>query len=308
MSTRSDDDRGPVVAAGHRDGVDIPWVEGRAANLANWEERVAIHERAYGLERYRRDRAHLSRVVRDDLDSMAPFLGSDGLGGQRVCHLQCHIGTDTLSLARAGAAVVGVDFSPAALASARSLAEQLGLAAQWVRSDVLDAAEAVLAEVGRADFDLVYTSIGTICWLGDLHRWAQQIAALLRPGGLFYIRDGHPSLLSLDETDPGLRIRYRYFGDGTAQQWDDEHTYAGDEKVTATRTYEWPHPLSEVVTALIDAGLTIRALREGQVLPWRFSPAMEEVDGGWAYPADRRDLVPCTFTIIASAPDTATTV
>lgn len=271
--------------------VQIGWEEARGANLSNWEDRVAIHERAYGLEAFD-DPAHVSCVVRDDLAAMAEHLPA--VAGLDVCHLQCHIGTDTVSLARAGARVTGVDFSPRALASAARLAERLGIPATWVSSDVLEARAAV-----SGHFDLVYTSIGAICWLEDLRRWAEQVAALLRPGGTFYIRDGHPLLYAIDEAAPELLVRYRYFGDGSAQTWDDAGTYAGDGSVEHTRTYEWPHPISEVVNALIGAGLELLRLDEGTVLPWRFSPRMVEADGGWAWPGEERLRVPCTFTVIA---------
>jgi SAM-dependent methyltransferase len=282
------------------DGADVPidWASGRATNLTNWEERVPIHERGYGLARYRQDPGYLSSVVRTDLAALASLLPDGGVSGLDVCHLQCHIGTDTVSLARAGARVTGVDFSPAALASAARLAEGLGLAVTWVEADVLEARAAV-----QGDFDLVYTSIGTICWLEDLDRWAAQIAGLLRPGGTFYIRDSHPVLLTIDPDADELVQRDRYFANGLAQQWDSEYTYAGDEKLTATRTYEWPHPLSEVVNALIGAGLQLLRLDEDWRLPWKFSPRMVEVgDGDWAWPEGERDRSPATFTVVARKP------
>ncbi|MDN3310688.1 class I SAM-dependent methyltransferase [Microbacterium oryzae] len=271
--------------------VAIGWSEARDANLANWEDRVPLHEEAYGLDAYD-DPAHLSDVVRHDLAALEPFASS--VAGLDVCHLQCHIGTDTVSLARAGARVTGVDFSPAALVAAARLARRAGVEATWVESDALEARAAVVG-----DFDLVYTSIGAICWLADLDRWASQVAALLRDGGLFYIRDGHPMLYALDEDASGLQLRYPYLSDGTAVSWDDASTYAGDGTVAHTRTYEWPHPLSEIVNALIGAGLRILRLDEGTLLPWRFSERMVPVDGGWAWPAEERRIVPCTFTVVA---------
>jgi SAM-dependent methyltransferase len=273
--------------------VDIDWDGARAANLANWDDRVSIHEEAYGLEKYD-DPDHLSDVVRDDLPVLERFLPSGSLVGLDLCHLQCHIGTDTVSLARAGATVTGVDFSRPALAVAARLADRLGVPATWVATDVLAARSAV-----TGDFDVVYTSIGTICWLADLDTWARQVADLLRSGGTFYIRDGHPMLYALDETAPGFVVRYRSLGNGRAQTWDEETTYAGTGTVTHTRTFEWPHPLSEVVNALIGAGLRILGMDEGRTLPWRFSDRMVEVPGGYAWPEGERDLVPCTFTIVA---------
>jgi SAM-dependent methyltransferase len=177
---------------------------------------------------------------------------------------------------------------------AAALAERVQVDATWVETDVLNARSAV-----TGDFDVVYTSIGTICWLQDLDRWAAQIVALLRPGGTFFIRDGHPALLSLDETAELLTTRYSYFGHGRAQQWDDESTYAGDGTVAHSRTYEWPHPLSEILGALLRAGLHIVHFDEGRTLPWQFSPRMVEVPRGYAWPDAERDLIPCTYTIVA---------
>ena len=277
------------------DRVGVDWPSARAANQANWDDRVPLHEQAYGLDRFA-DPDHRSDVVAEDLPVLAPFLPGGSLRGLDVCHLQCHIGTDTVSLAREGARLTGVDFSAPALATAARLAERLGVAVRWVETDVLDARAAV-----AGDFDVVYTSIGTICWLADLERWAAQVAALLRPGGVFYLRDGHPALYALDEDAPGLTVRYRYFGDGTAQQWDDAGTYVGEGTVTHTRTYEWPHPLSEVVNALLQAGLRLRRLDEGRTLPWPFSPRMVPGPvGGWRWPGEDADRVPVTFTVVAT--------
>ena len=277
------------------DHVDVDWDRARDTNRANWDDRVPIHEGAYGLDAFA-DPAHRSDVVRQDLPVLTPWLPGGSLAGLDLCHLQCHIGTDTVSLAREGARLTGVDFSAAALASAAGLAGRLGLDVTWVESDVLDARAAV-----TGDFDVVYTSIGTICWLPDLDRWAAQVAALLRPGGVFFIRDGHPALYALDEDADELVTRYRYFPDGTAQQWDDASTYAGDGTVTNTRTYEWSHPLSEIVNALLGAGLRLRRLDEGRTLPWRFSRRMEEDgNGSWVWPAADRDRLPTTYTIVAT--------
>ncbi|MFF5790661.1 class I SAM-dependent methyltransferase [Paeniglutamicibacter sp. NPDC012692] len=276
--------------------VSVDWESARASNRDNWEDRVPLHEAAYAISDLD-DPDHLTGVIRTDIAALAPFLRDGTVSGLDVCHLQCHIGTDTLSLARAGARVTGVDFSPSALESAAGLADRLGLEVKWVETDVLDARAAV-----DGDFDLVYTSIGTITWLPDLDRWAAQVAGLLRAGGTFYMRDGHPSLYAIDEHADGLQLRYPYFGNGQAQVWDDESTYAGDGKVAHPRTFQWAHSLSEILNSLIGAGLQILRLDEGTTLPWKFSPRMVEVPDGFAWPEAERDLVPCTYTIIARKP------
>lgn len=297
MTLPNEEHIAPVVV----DGVEVTWEEAKAANLANWEDRVPLHLEAYAIGALRDDPGHMSSVVRDDLPVILAALGEPDLSGLSLCHLQCHIGTDTVSLARAGARVTGVDFSPSALEAAASLASELGIDATWVLTDVLDARAAVTKAVGsEASYDVVYTSIGTIGWLSDMELWAQQVSALLKPGGLFYIRDGHPALYSLDDTRFPPVPTYRYFADGKAMQIDEIGTYAGDGVVEHQRTFEYPHPISDVVNALIGQGLEILRLDEGRTLPWQFSEAMIDTgDGNYVFPAPYDAIVPCTFAVVA---------
>lgn len=240
--------------------VAVTWEDARAANQAIWDERAPQHEVSYGAAAFAADPTQ--NWVTTDLEAMAPFLPHGSVEGLDVIHLQCHIGTDTLSLARAGARVTGLDFSAESLAVARKLTEAAGLEAEWVQSDALEAASAV-----DKDFDVVFTGIGALIWLNDLERWARQVAALLRPGGIFYIRDGHPMLYAMDESGLPLRLRYRYFANGTAQTWDDSGSYMEGVTTTRTRTYEWPHSMSEIISALLAAGLRLDLFREDKTLP-----------------------------------------
>jgi SAM-dependent methyltransferase len=269
--------------------------EALAANLENWEARVPVHVASYGLDRFVEDPAHLSGVVRYD----APALGD--LTGLRVAHLQCHIGTDTISLARLGAEVVGLDFSPSALAVARDLADRAGTPARFVRADVYDA-----ADVLDRDVDVVYTTVGIVGWLPSMARWAQVVAALLAPGGRLYLRDGHPLLMTLDETrgDQRLVVTHPYFGDAHPKRWEDDTSYVGEAgAVTSPVHYEWHHPLSEIVQAVIDAGLVITRLHEGDRLDWAFAPWMEtDQEGRYHFPAGQRALIPTEFTLEAVRP------
>lgn len=267
----------------------------RALNLANWQARVPIHAASeeYGLDRYLADPAHLSDVVAADADHLGD------LSGLEVVHLQCHIGTDTVSLARLGGRVTGVDFSPAALEVARNLSARSGTDVTFVETDV-EGADAVL---GRR-FDLVYTSVGTITWLPSIARWAEVVAGLLRPGGRLYLRDAHPMLMTVDETraDGELVITHPYFERAGGQRWSDAATYAGDGEVAAPDTIDFPHGLGEIVQAVLDAGLWLTRLDEGDTLDWCFAPWMEPVGDGtlrWRLPVERRDLVPTEFTLEA---------
>ena len=172
-------------------------------NLANWEARVPLHVSpgGYDLDSFD-DHAYLSGVVRYDLPRLGDITSLD------VVHLQCHIGTDTVSLARLGPrSVTGLDFSPWAIAAATSLATRAAAQVSFVESDVYDAPTVL----GAGSCDLVYTGIGAVCWLPDIRRWATVIADLLRPGGRFFVREGHPMLDTLSDTrsDDLLVVHYR---------------------------------------------------------------------------------------------------
>ena len=147
------------------------------ANRRNWDERVAIHRRDttgfYAVDRFLAGEKRLHAIDSGELGEIA---------GKRLIHLQCHFGLDTLILAREGAVATGLDFSPAAIAEARRLAAEIGVAADFVCADVYDAPQAV-----KGEFDIVFTTWGTICWLPDIVRWAETIASLLAPGGVFYL-------------------------------------------------------------------------------------------------------------------------
>jgi SAM-dependent methyltransferase len=267
----------------------------RAVNQANWDDRAQAHAASadYGVATFVADPKHLSEVVRFDL----PLLGD--IAGLRGVHLQCHIGTDTLSLARLGATMTGVDFSPRSLEQARRLSAQAGPGVEYVESDVYDAPGAL----GGATFDLVYTGVGALCWLPDIGRWARTVAALLRPGGRLFIREGHPVLWALDydRTDDLMALELPYFEQAEPQVFDDGGTYVQTGAVfTHTTTHEWNHGLGEIVTALLGAGLTITGLTEHQSVPWEAIPGrMTRLAGDEWQLSDRPARLPHTYTLQA---------
>lgn len=233
----------------------------REVNKANWEARVPLHTApgGYELDAFD-DPGHLSSVVRYDL----PRLGR--LDGLDVVHLQCHIGTDTVSLARLGAgSVTGLDFSPSALAAARGLAVRAGAVVAFVESDLYDAVEAL----SPARFDVVYTGVGAICWLPDIARWAHVLAELLRPGGRLFMREGHPMLWTMSDprADGLLVVEFPYFEtDGV--EFSEPVTYGGEGTLGAPDIIHFNHGLSEIFNALSAAGLTITAFDEHREVPW----------------------------------------
>jgi SAM-dependent methyltransferase len=267
----------------------------RTLNRANWDERAQAHAASpdYAFGRFVDDPAYLSHVVRFDL----PRLGD--LTGLRAVHLQCHVGTDTISLHRLGAHVTGLDFSSASLAQARGLAAGVGAAVEFVESDVYDAADVL----DRGAFDLVYTGIGALCWLPDVRRWAGVVAALLRPGGRLFLREGHPMLWSLDDErrDGLLVVDYPYFERLEPLVWEDGGTYVATDATFAHNvTHQWNHGLGETVTALIAAGLDLTMIEEHDSAPWNALPGATTRDEHeeWRL-TDRPWRLPQTYTLQA---------
>ena len=267
----------------------------REVNRASWDERVPAHLASpdYQVSRFTDDPDHLSEVVRFDL----PRLGD--VRGLRGVHLQCHIGTDTVSLARLGASMTGLDFSAPAVAAAQDLAARTGTDVRFVQSDVYAAADVL----GHGQFGLVYTGIGALCWLPDIRRWAEVVAALLAPGGRLFLREGHPMPWALaDQRDDGLLVvDHPYFERPEPMVFDDDSSYATTDVVFEnTVTHEWNHGLAEIITALMDAGLELTGLTEHDSAPWAPFPGMmkKSADGEWRL-ADRPWRIPCTYTLQA---------
>ncbi|MEH3153955.1 MAG: class I SAM-dependent methyltransferase [Gordonia paraffinivorans] len=268
-----------------------------AHNQANWDQRAVLHAArdgsGYDVQTYADDRAKLSDVVRFD----QPRLGD--ITGVRAVHLQCHIGTDTISLARLGAAVTGLDFSERSVDEARRLASDAGSSATFVHAGVDDAVDVL----GPERFDLVYTGIGALCWLPRIQEWATVVATLLAPGGSLFVREAHPIVWSMDETlDDSLHLRFPYFEQEQPLQWDEDQTYVDTPgRLTATTTYEWNHSLGEIVTALLDNGLRLDMLVEHDSIPWEALPGQMTVhpDGEWRL-TEHSGVIPLSYTLRAT--------
>ena len=270
-------------------------------NRANWDERVPLHVASdfYHQEPLRRGEGVLDPIARAGIERMHP----DGLDGLRVLHLQCHFGSDTLSLANRGATVVGLDFSRPAVEEARRMAAELGVAdrARFVEANLYDARHALPEP---ASFDLVFTTWGTIGWLPDVAEWARIIAWYLKPGGRLYFADGHPAAFVFDgDGGPGgmPTFGYAYRGDGEPDIVEDPSDYADpDASLQNRRTWEWMHPLDEVLGALRDARMSIDAFTEHYQVPWRMFPiTVPQGDGMFGWPAER--WLPLSYEVVATA-------
>lgn len=268
-----------------------------SANEANWDERTPIHvaSRFYGVD-----------GSRDPEQWFADFEWTDlgELTGRDVVHLQCHLGTETVVLARRGARVTGLDISEASVREARRLAREAGVDVTYVKADVHDAVEAL----GRARFDVVYTGKGAVCYLPDLSVWAKVVADLLRPGGALYVVEFHPLLNALGVVPPSngrdeLLIRNDYLSRGHAVERDATYTYTdGPALTSATVSYEWMHGIGELTTSVVDAGLRIERLRETDRLPWPRRPSMQPAEGGWFRLPQTEPRIPLMYALLARKP------
>ncbi|MFF1902900.1 class I SAM-dependent methyltransferase [Kitasatospora sp. NPDC058218] len=244
----------------------------RAANRANWDERVPIHTSGafYDVPGFVAGREALRDFELAEVGDV---------GGKTLVHLQCHIGLDTLAWARRGATVTGLDFSEPAVAVADGLAKEIGAStARFVAADVYDAVDVLDART----FDIVYTGLGALCWLPDIDRWARTAAALVAPGGFLYLAEFHPFADILAED--GRTVETDYFR-REPTVWDEPGTYADlGAETTANVTVEWQHGIGEVVSALVTAGLRVEFLHEHDFTLFPRFPVLESDDGAYRFP------------------------
>jgi len=272
------------------------WLE---TNRARWDELVPLHLASdfYDQSALRAGHGRLYRIEEGELPEIAP----DGWDGLRVLHLQCHFGADSLVLAQRGATVVGIDFSKPAVLAARELAQEVGLAdrSRFIHANVYDARHRLPDPEG---FDVVYTTWGTIGWLPDVAEWARIIAWFLKPGGRLYFADGHPTAFVFDGADEAGRPvwAYPYEPSGEPDVIDEPGDYAdAGVQLTNAKTFEWGHPLGEVLTALIDAGLTVDFVHEHYEVPWQiFDATVPKGEGMWGWPAE--NWLPLSISIAAT--------
>ena len=261
-----------------------------ALNRRRWDELAAIHPGTefYGVDRFKAGADALLPIELAELGDVA---------GKSLLHLQCHIGLDTLNWARRGARVTGLDFSGESIRQARKLASETGLAAEFVEADVYDAVDAI-----KSRFDIVYVTWGALLWLPDLERWAKIVAQLLAPGGVLYLLEGHPTAMMLDQpekTGPFV-VGYPYFKNDGPLILRSDKTYTGDDVTIENETsIEWVHSLSEIVMAVLNAGLSIEFLHEHDRLAWQLFPSLTKgTDGMWHLPAGAHPI-PLAFSLKA---------
>lgn len=256
-------------------------------NLGYWNEVVPVHAGSdfYKVAEFLAGGNTLDALERGEVGDVS---------GKSLLHLQCHFGLDTLSWARLGAQVTGMDYSIEAIRKARELADESGLQAEFVCCNLYD-----LPQHLKGQFDIVFTSYGVLGWLPDLREWARIAASYVKPGGIFYIAEFHPFAFVFDDESDHLKYRYPYFGKG-AVRYEFEGTYADRSALLQHHEdYEWNYTLGEIVSSLIDAGLVIEFLHEHPFTVFKQLPFLEETeDGVWRFPGGT-EPVPLMFSLRA---------
>jgi len=264
-------------------------IEAERLNRVRWDEVAPVHARTYDEVRILLE----GGITLDDIEQNE--IGP--VAGKSLLHLQCHIGTDSLSFARLGARVTGVDFSPKSIEIAESLKRQTSLETRFIVSNIYD-----LSHLLDQQFDIVYTSRGVLCWLRDLDRWARTIHHFLKDNGCFYILEGHPflNIFDTDASGNGLNIKLPYFHSAQPLKWEGDTDYADPHHVCINAAYEWTWSLSDVINALIRAGLVLEWVHEYNVHFYPQFPGMKtDNNRNWTLPGYEESM-PMSFTIKAT--------
>jgi SAM-dependent methyltransferase len=267
----------------------------KAVNRAHWDEKVALHlgPHGYDLTSLRAGHGRFNAIEERELWPV---------DGKRILHLHCHFGADSLKLAQRGASVVGLDFSTAAIDAARRLADELGLAdrARFVHADLYDAPAAIPEAAG---FDMVFVTWGAICWLPDIQGWARVVAHFLKPGGSLYLADAHPAAMVFDDAAGLPDGRPGFFAPYFSVEpvvMDEPHDYV-DETATVENatTHTWIHPLGDIVSGLLAAGMALDWLHEHDAVTWRmFDVLVEDAERLWRWPD--KPWLPLAFSLRAT--------
>lgn len=236
-----------------------------------WNERVKYHlaSEFYDVAGFISGKTSLNNIELDLLGNVT---------GKSILHLQCHFGQDTISLAKAGAEVTGVDFSEKAIDAAQKLAAEAGINATFICCNVYD-----LPQFLEKQFDIVFASYGVIGWLHDMKAWAEIVNSFIKPGGTFVFVEFHPVVWMFD--NDFKNIQYSYFNNETISE-EENGTYAEQEAPIKLNSLSWNHDLSEVLQNLLDAGLSLKSFCEYDYSPYNcfsnmvtFAPGKYMING-----------------------------
>lgn len=254
-------------------------------NKSTWNNKVDVHidSEFYDMEGFLQGKSTLNTIELELLGNVK---------GKKVLHLQCHFGQDTMTFSRMGAKATGVDLSDKAIERAREINEKLNLDASFVCCDIYDAPNHL-----NEQFDIIFTSYGTIGWFPDLDKWAKVISQLLKPGGKFVMADFHPVVWMFD--NDFKEIFYNYFNTEAIIE-DETGTYADREAEIANQTITWNHPTSELLNALITNGLELNSFNEFDYSPYNCFNETEEFEPNKFRIKHLKNKIPMVYSLSAT--------
>ena len=259
------------------------------ANRKMWDELAVIHYKSkfYDVEGFKAGKLSLFSIERKELGDIT---------GKSLLHLMCHFGMDTLSWAKLGAKVTGVDFSEKAIELARALSKETGIEGNFICANIYD-----LPKVLSEEFDIVFTSYGVLTWLPDLQNWATIIARFLKARGLFYMVELHPfTWIFQDEDVTELEVTHPYFKEQEPIKFEVKGSYADETaQINQEYNYEWPYSFSEILNSLINAGLKIQFVNEYPYCTYKMFPFMEKHEDGWWRLKNQKGVIPLMFSLKA---------
>lgn len=254
-------------------------------NKASWNSKTEYHVVSdfYDMENFLKGKSSLKEIELELLGEVS---------GKSILHLQCHFGQDTISLGRMGAMATGVDLSDKAISKAREIASKTKIDAEFICCNIYD-----LPDQLHKQFDIVFTSYGTIGWLPDIDKWAAIVARYLKPGGKFIFADFHPVVWMFDDNFD--KVAYKYSKDEPIIEIV-SGTYADRSAPITTETVNWNHSISEVINSLIKHGLEICLLNEYDYSPYNCFNMTEEFEPGKFRIKHFENKIPMVYAIVAT--------
>lgn len=261
-------------------------------NKEHWDAAAIIHNESpkgyYDINGFIKGKSSLKKIHIDEIGDVR---------GKKILHLLCHIGLDTLSLARLGAEVVGVDISPKSIEIANQIAKESNLSATFICSDVYN-----IREILDEKFDMVFASHGVICWLYDIDKFMKIVESYLKPNGIFYLMDGHPvSMIMTDEVDgKTLSVAKSYFRESNEPVYcEPSEDYANKEVLVELPSYEWQYTLSDIINAVCSTNLKLEYLHEFPFCDDQYFMNMKQDSEGW-WRFSEGDTIPLMYSLKAT--------
>lgn len=268
-------------------------------NIKHWDEKAKLHasksSSTYNIESFLKGSSTLLPIEKRFFQNVKD---------KKILHAQCHIGFDTISLARLGAQVTGVDFSSDSIREAEKFADHLQISVEFIQTNILDLATTKLKP---NSFDFIYASYGVLCWIDDLARWTRSLANFLKPGGTFLLIDDHPYVNTVEFEQNKYEIKANYFRNEIPFEYVNESSYTGQKLQENKIAYEWNHSIDEILSSFLKANLILSSFYEYDFTFWqRFTFLKQSLEGYYYKDPSNKEQpdvsIPLMFSLTAIKP------